>query len=105
MQLPVQVPPSVSRSSNLPILAVTQWVPDKPHPRLLTVWMNRVQNRAVVELHDVRSKPLTRAVVKVLQEPDGWVDLFENGVTADGPRAQGSVLLPLSHAVDDDSFR
>lgn len=101
----VQPPLLLKEGTSLAILAVTQWVPDTPRPRLLTVWMNRVQNRAVVELCDVYSATVTRNIVATLAEPDGWVDLFENGVTADGPRSQGSVLLPLSHAVGDDAFR
>ncbi|XP_034243317.1 venom dipeptidyl peptidase 4 isoform X2 [Thrips palmi] len=103
----VGVPPPMllNHGSDSLILAVTQWVPDTPNPRLLTVWMNRVQNHAVVELVDVHASPVVRVVVAELSEPDGWVDLFENGVTAEGAGGQGSVLLPLSHAVDDDSFR
>lgn len=91
---------------DLPVLAVTQWLPDNQSPKLLTVWMNRVQNSAVVEVHDVSNPQAPkRARLAHLTEPKGWIELFEEGATSDGDKARGRVLLPLSHAVGDDSFR
>lgn len=103
--------PPCSSPLELPVLAVSHWVPDAPSPRLLTVWMNRVQNHAVIELIGVggagpSGQPgVSRIRLAELQKEDGWIDLFEEGTTGQGAAAHGRVLLPLSKAVGKDSFR
>ncbi|KAK3930969.1 Venom dipeptidyl peptidase 4 [Frankliniella fusca] len=101
----VEPPPSITEDPQQPVLAVTHWVPDT-QPRLLTVWMNRVQNHAVVELVTVSGGAVTgRVTLADLKQPKGWIELFEEGVTSLGERARGRVLLPLSKEVGGDSFR
>lgn len=105
VRVTVEPPPSIKAGPHEPVLAVTHWVPDAPAPRLLTVWMNRVQDHAVVELVTVSAGAISRVTLADLQQPKGWIELFEEGVTSLGARARGRVLLPLSHPVGTDSFR
>ncbi|XP_071448145.1 venom dipeptidyl peptidase 4-like [Hetaerina americana] len=70
----ISIPAPVNTVTNDHILAAVTWASDT---ELVAVWMNRVQNVAVITTCDISSGK-AGACSKLLQisEPSGWVDIF-----------------------------